>query len=250
VTASPINRLSNHVHVLLRGRLRCHEVALSLVNQKAGLEVGGPSDMFRSWPAPLPIYDHVGSLDNCDFSRNTVWTHHQASYVFSPRKTPGSVICSEGSEISAAATSSYDFILSCHNLEHIANPVKALKEWQRIARPGGGLILVLPDHTTTFDHRRQPTPVSHMLEDFARNTQEDDLTHLPEILGAHDFTMDPGAGSMEEFQKRSLDNFNNRCLHHHVFNETNSRELLEAAGLDVLATERVWPNSIFLVARF
>lgn len=245
-----VNHLSDHIHVLLRGRLRCHKLALSLVNQKTGLEIGGPSDIFRRWPAPLPLYDYVAALDNCDFSRNTVWVQHQASYIFSTRKAPGSVICSEGSVISAVTDSSYDFILSCHNLEHFANPVKALKEWQRIGRPGGGLILVLPDHTRTFDHRRPPTPVSHMLEDFARNTQEDDLTHLPEILEAHDFTMDPGAGSMEQFQKRSLENFTNRCLHHHVFNETNSRELLEATGLKVLATERVWPNSIFLIARF
>jgi hypothetical protein len=41
------------------------------------------------------------------------------------------------------------------------------------------------------------------------------------------------AGTPEQFRARSLLNFKNRCLHHHVFDENNSRGLLEAAGLDV-----------------
>lgn len=243
-------RICNHLHVLFRGRLRCYDLALSLVDQRSGLEIGGPSDMFRKWPAPLPLYDRVASLDNCDFSHTTVWAHHQASYTFSSHKAPGKVIFSEGSDLADIPDGTYDFVLSCHNLEHFANPVKALKEWQRITRPRGGLVLVLPDHTKTFDHLRHTTPVAHMLEDYARKTEEDDLTHLPEILQFHDFSMDPEAGSMEQFHRRSLDNLTNRCLHHHVFDENNSRDLLVAAGLEVLATETVWPNSISLVARF
>lgn len=144
---------------------------------------------------------------------------------------------------------SYDFILSSHNLEHFANPVKALKDWQRITRPGGGLVLVLPNYTQTFDHRRKPTTVTHMLEDFDQGTPEDDLTHLPEILQTHDLSMDPLAGSAEEFRQRSLNNFTSRCLHHHVFSEANSRELLTKIGMEVLAVETALPFHIFLLAR-
>ena len=88
-----------------------------------------------------------------------------------------------------------------------------------------------------------------MLDDFNHNTQEDDLTHLPEILQLHDLSMDPPAGTAEEFRQRSLDNFTNRCLHHHVFNESNSRELLSQIGMTVLAVETAWPFHIFLLAR-
>ena len=31
--------------------------------------------------------------------------------------------------------------------------------------------------------------------------------------------MDLAAGNLSEFTKRSLDNFNNRCLHHYVYND-------------------------------
>ena len=69
-----------------------------------------------------------------------------------------------------------------------------------------------------------------MFNDFEQNINEDDLTHLPEILGKHDLTMDFAAGSKQDFHRRSLENFSNRCLHHHVFDEHNSRELLYRAG--------------------
>ena len=242
-------RLLNRAHVLLQGRLSCFNLVLSFVKDRTGLEIGGPSQVFREWYRPLPIYDAVGSLDNCDFSRSTTWASHSEVYVFSRHKAPGKNIFCDGSDLAVIANQKYDFVLSSHNLEHFANPVKALKEWQRITRPGGVLILVLPDHAKTFDHQREPTSVTHMLEDFDRDTQEDDLTHLPEILREHDLEMDPGAGSPEEFRERSQNNFANRCLHHHVFDQNNSRELLTRTGMDVIAVETALPFHLVLVAR-
>jgi SAM-dependent methyltransferase len=243
------DRIANRAQILLQGRLSCFPLALSLVKGNSGLEIGGPSVVFRDWYRPLPIYNEVASLDNCDISRNTTWAAHLDSYTFSSRKIPGKNIFCDGSDLSALADASYDFILSSHNLEHFANPVKALKEWQRITRPGGGLVLVLPNHAKTFDHRREPTAVKHMLDDFEQNTPEDDLTHLPEILQLHDLKLDLPAGSLEEFRRRSLNNFTNRCLHHHVFDEANSRELLTQVGMKVLAVEIALPFHIFLLAR-
>jgi SAM-dependent methyltransferase len=39
----------------------------------------------------------------------------------------------------------YDWVYSSHLLEHLENPFRALREWWRILRPGGKLILVVPD---------------------------------------------------------------------------------------------------------
>lgn len=246
---SVFDRAANRARILFQGRLSCFNLAMSLVKDRAGLEIGGPSAVFRDWYRPLPIYKHIARLDNCDISRTTAWASHLDRYTFDSRKTPGKNIFCDGSDLSVVDNDSYDFILSSHNLEHFANPVKAVKEWQRITKPGGGLILVLPNYAKTFDHRRDPTTVSHMFEDFDRDTQEDDLTHLPEILSKHDLSMDPPAGSPEEFRERSLNNFANRCLHHHVFNENNSRELLTHIGMEVLAVETALPFHIFLLAR-
>jgi SAM-dependent methyltransferase len=230
-------------------RWRTLRAVRPFVAGKNGLEIGGPSKVFEEGIQPLPIYPLVGSLDNCDFSRDTTWASHEDSYIFSPGKPPGKSIFRDASNLSSIAAHTYDFVLSSHNLEHFANPVKAIQEWKRVTRPGGGLIVVLPDYSKTFDHRRTPTSVDHIFEDFARDTQEDDLTHLPEILDKHDLSRDPGLSSAESFRQRSLDNFNNRCLHHHVFDEANSCELLTRCGMEVLAVDLAPPIHILLLAR-
>ena len=54
---------------------------------------------------------------------------------------------------------------------------------------------------------------------YEKNVGEDDLSTLPEILANHDLSMDLPAGDLDHFTKRSLDNFNNRYVHHYVYND-------------------------------
>ena len=218
------------------------------VSGKAGLEIGGPSEAFRARDV-LPLYTHLLALDNCDFSANTVWAQHSPEFLYLPGKPAGKTIFCDGSELTPVAAASYDFVFSSHNLEHFANPVKALYEWKRVLRPGGALVLVLPDYRRTFDHRRTPTPAADMMQDYANAVGEDDLSHLAEILELHDLSLDPAAGDRDHFERRSQKNFENRCLHHHVFDEHNSRELLTLCGFNVLAADRVAPIHICLLAR-
>jgi len=259
--ASIPRRARTRLLTLLQGRARCFPLALSLVEGKRGLEIGGPSEAFlfsqkpsryRGWKTPLPIYDRVGSLDNCVFSSDTLWAAHQETYQFSSRKSPGRTIIAEGSALSCIPDHTYEFVLSSHNLEHFANPVKALKEWKRITRPNGALILMLPDYRRTFDHRRPPTRVDHMFEDYVNNVGEEDATHVPEVLQMHDLDMDITlkAHTFEELRVRSMSNLANRCLHHHVFDEVNSAELLTRVGLEILALELAFPCHILILSRW
>lgn len=39
----------------------------------------------------------------------------------------------------------YDFVYSSHTLEHVVDPVETLANWWRILRPGGYLVLAVPD---------------------------------------------------------------------------------------------------------
>jgi len=39
----------------------------------------------------------------------------------------------------------YDFVHSSHCLEHLNNPIEGLKNWFRILKPGGYLIIIVPD---------------------------------------------------------------------------------------------------------
>jgi SAM-dependent methyltransferase len=56
----------------------------------------------------------------------------------------------------------FDFVLASHVVEHMPDPVKALKEWTRVARLY--VYLVVPHRDRTFDRDRPPTPVHELLE--------------------------------------------------------------------------------------
>ena len=81
------------------------------------------------------------------------------------------------------------------------------------------IINIVREKTACFDHKRNYSKFSTLLTQYEKNVGEDDLSTLPEILLNHDLTMDQPAGNFEAFTKRSLDNFNNRCLHHYVYND-------------------------------
>jgi len=212
-----------------------------------GLEVGGPSRVFGDRDL-LPIYPIVGSLDNCVYSAATFFWQATKQYQFHPAKAPGRTIIAEGSELGFIDNNSYDFVIASHALEHFANPVKALREWRRIIKKGGALILVLPDGRKTFDHRRPITSVAHMYEDYQRGVGEDDLTHLSEILALHDLRKDPEGGDAQALEDRAQRNLENRRLHHHVFSPANSAELLAKVGFRIERVDTVPPFHIFILA--
>lgn len=216
-----------------------------------GIEVGGPSDSFRSGSF-LPVYDVVGELDGVNFSDVTVWQGDLSAldnYTWHPDRPPGRLFIAEGTNLASILDEEYDFVLACHVLEHAANPLKALEEWLRILKPGGVMLLVLPRKEFTFDHRRAVTSFDHLLADHANHIGEDDLTHLEEILELHDLVRDPQAGNRDAFRRRSRDNFRNRCLHQHVFDLQLAADCLKHFGLEVISTRLVAPFHQILLAK-
>ena len=61
---------------------------------------------------------------------------------------------------------SLDAVIASHVIEHLANPVAALREFERVLRPHGRLVLIVPDRNLTFDSVRQPTSLAHVLAKF------------------------------------------------------------------------------------
>jgi SAM-dependent methyltransferase len=220
---------------------------VALFDGKRGLEIGGPSEIFTERGA-APVYASAAAIDNCTFSAATIWQPDAKTEFSRGTKRLGSQFTAEAAALDFAPDVAYDFILSSHMLEHSANPLRVLHEWRRVLKHDGALLLALPERSRTFDHRRPATSLDHLVEDFKQNRDETDLTHLPEILELHDLGQDPGAGTFEEFRARGLDNFRNRCLHHHVFDVANARGLLELAGFEVRALDTVYPHHIIAIA--
>jgi len=208
-----------------------------------GLEIGGPSRLFRR-RGGIPVYAWAGKIDNVNFAAGTAWEaglRDGGDFRFDAAKPTGRQFLREAVNLHGLAEAGYDFVISSHCLEHIANPLAALREWHRVTRPGGHLLLALPDPARTFDHRRPLTTLAHLQEDFLRGTGEEDLTHLPEILPLHDLSRDPLAGSRGQFEIRARANPQNRCLHHHVFDLALLQSALTESGWTVLATEILAP---------
>ncbi len=64
---------------------------------------------------------------------------------------------------------SQDFIVNSHVIEHFANPIKALIEWDRLVKPGGIIFMIVPHKERTFDKGKENTPLKHLIEDFKNN---------------------------------------------------------------------------------
>ncbi|RJP20405.1 MAG: class I SAM-dependent methyltransferase [Candidatus Abyssobacteria bacterium SURF_5] len=132
---------------------------------------------------------------------------------------------------------SLDYIASSHLLEHLANPIRALVEWNRIVRAGGIVYLVVPDRRFTFDRFRERTPLSHLISDFERATTDCDPTHIDDFVTRADFQqMRPDLRSADiprarEEYRRSCENDIRAGrpinIHFHVFEKEDVVDLME-----------------------
>ncbi len=207
-----------------------------------GLEIGGPSPIFGG-NRLIPVYGRCGEIDNANFCRQTIWdapasSRRRSSGQLSSRRSRAAFAnqyVAEAGDLAPLASETYDFLLASHVLEHIANPLQALREWKRVLRPKGAMVVIVPDKRATFDHRRPYTTLAHLAADDRAGVAESDLTHLEEILALHDTGLDPRAGTSAQFHERCARNFLVRAMHHHVFGPVGLVGLFSAAGLRILS---------------
>lgn len=126
---------------------------------------------------------------------------------------------------------SFDFIVSEHVLEHIANPIKALKEWVRALKKEGHLFLFLPHCERTNDCFREVTTLEHLKSDYEQDVPFNDETHFEDW-----FSNVVEKGLMPDhyrhLSKEEL--LNSASIHFHVWNPEKIVELLQYLGLDIV----------------
>lgn len=221
---------------VIEKKLKKEKIHAHLFRNKQGVEIGGPSPFFGS------IYDEMATCDGINFSRKTVWEESIGDVYCPNGKKTGKIIIADAVDLSIIEANKYDFCISSNNLEHIANPIRAVKEMVRITKDGGLVLIVVPNKDTCFDHNRKVTAFTHLIMDYRMNIQEDDLTHLEEILELHDYEMDPGISSRDEFEKRAINNYENRCLHHHVFDDDLLLLIFKFVGLEIIESGKIYDN--------
>jgi SAM-dependent methyltransferase len=119
----------------------------------------------------------IGGADNCVEGINTIKVDNCQDY-FGKEYTID--LSMDATDLHAFTDNQFDFLITNHVLEHIANPIKALLEWRRVVRHGGHLFTSIPKRSRTFDYYRPKTPLFHLLEDFRKDVGANDPTHIDE----------------------------------------------------------------------
>lgn len=211
------------------------------------LEVGGPSGLFGA-DSPSRAYALARSVDNVNFAGATLWEKDLVDG--GPFPVSGARLGTQylREAVALGEVGPYDGVISSHVLEHLANPLGALREWHRVTRDDGFLLAVLPHRDATFDHRRPITSLDHLRADADANMTEEDATHAEEILRLHDLARDRGTASREQLIERVRNNATTRAMHHHVFTTRSAVELVAESGWSPVQAEAIWPMNIHIIA--
>ncbi|MBW4581457.1 MAG: glycosyltransferase [Tildeniella nuda ZEHNDER 1965/U140] len=143
------------------------EVAASRLSG-TGIEFGAGAS-----PFPIPLDCHVSYADRRHKS--------ELEEDLYPGQTLHSLIepdlISDLDTLVGIDDASLDFIVACHVIEHTKSPISALEKAYQKLRPGGQLILVVPDKERTFDRNRDITPLQHLIADYQEPSRERDKQH-------------------------------------------------------------------------
>lgn len=135
------------------------------------------------------------------------------------RHYPGGVhpdILSDSESFPSVEDSSFDFLIANHVLEHLTDPIRALREWHRILRDGGVLLMALPDKRYTFDRGRRRTPLAHLVAD-SRNNLEPRLKNFEHLVewATHVEGLEAGSGEWKAWIEERFEN--GFAVHNHVW---------------------------------
>lgn len=79
----------------------------------------------------------------------------------------------------------FDLLIANHVIEHIADPIRWLAELATLAKPGGSLMLSVPDRRYTFDYLRPVSSAADFLRAHAEDLQKPSRWQMLESIYYH-----------------------------------------------------------------
>ena len=187
---------------------------LRFFNNKNGIVIGGR--LRWHFKALIRTSQKIINVDNCPADI----ANHDVDYV------------TDAANLSFAADETLDFVCSSHVLEHLANPLKAIAEWKRVIKKGGIIYAGVPDKRHTFDCKRGRTPLSHLIDDFEKDVDQTDTTHIAEFIEKFNENESCDSNS-EQFPSHVVDNPESH-VHHHVWIADDIKEIFGYMSLRII----------------
>ncbi len=128
--------------------------------------------------------------------------------------------------LNGVSDASLDFIVACHVIEHTNNPIGAINSCYRALKPGGSLVLVVPDMNKTFDKNRELTTLAHLIEDNHNPSPDRDCRHYEEFYSKA-FELPAGSNLLEYAAQKQAEGGD---LHYHTWTYESFGELVEACA--------------------
>lgn len=182
--------------------------------------LSGTGVEFGAGGSPLPVPLAAESLFSDFFDQKGLVENRYEGQELSEILAPDFQIGLEEADL--LPIEDLDFIIACHVIEHVANPVKAIIECLGKLRPGGKLILIVPDMRKTFDRNRELTSIKHLVSDYLSPDRNEDYKHFVDF---YENAMPPEDRSLipQLVKEKFEENF---PIHYHTFTHKSFRKLL------------------------
>ena len=131
-------------------KFRESKLAHKYLDGLTGLEIGGSAHN------PFGL-----NTKNVDFTADLTTEFKQAEVDQCGTALPVDIVAP--GDCLPVPDNSQDFVISSHVIEHFFDPIKALKEWHRVVRPGGYIFLIVPHKERTFDKERPRTALKELI---------------------------------------------------------------------------------------
>jgi SAM-dependent methyltransferase len=152
----------------------------------------------------------------------------------------------DGETLATLADGTQDFVIASHVLEHTQDPIGTLHAHLRALRPGGTLLLALPDRRGGLDEHRAPTALEHLLADHDEGPQRSRAQHYREWTELVDVPLGYVAAEDAEAHAAELER-RGYSIHFHCWTLEEFLAQLPAFGLDAVVAEARPNHHEFLV---
>ena len=193
------------------GAVHGHRLRYQSLIRGRGMEIGALN-------CPYPVLKGVEVL------YSDILTPEQIDASYPGSKHPD--IVSNGESFPTIADNSMDFLIANHVLEHVTDPIGSISEWHRILKPGGILLMAVPDKRFTFDSERERTRLSHLLDDH-NSGLDPAVLNLPHLKdwATHVEKLQEGSPEWQEWVDREIRE--GYSVHNHVWIMEDIREVLD-----------------------